>query len=213
MVLGLVCVPKPNGKDRICVDLTQLNKAVKREIHPMPSVDESLSKLGQGKVFSKLDANSGFWQVPLDEQSRLLTTFITPFGRFCFNRLPFGICSAPEIFQRTMSGILEGLDGTICQMDDVLIGGKDQVQHDERARDSVWWPGLSTAIQEMISKCNTCAKVRQDQKEPLTSSSFPSRPWERLGMDLFDFQGKIYLLVVDYYSRWLEIKRHSQSDV
>ncbi|CAB4011562.1 Transposon Ty3-I Gag-Pol poly [Paramuricea clavata] len=131
---GMVCVPKPNGKVRICVDLTQLNKAVKREIHPMPSVDESLSKLGQGKVFSKLDANSGFWQVPLDEQSRLLTTFITPFGRFCFNRLPFGICSAPEIFQRTMSGILKGLDGTICQMDDVLIGGKDQVQHDERVR-------------------------------------------------------------------------------
>ena len=131
---GMVCVPKPNDKVRICVDLTQLNKAVKREIHPMPSVDESLSKLGQGKVFSKLDANSGFWQVPLDEQSRLLTTFITPFGRFCFNRLPFGICSAPEIFQRTMSGILEGLDGTICQMDDVLIGGKDQVQHDERVR-------------------------------------------------------------------------------
>ena len=64
----------------------------------------------------------------------------------------------------------------------------------------------------MISKCNTCAKVRQDQKEPLLSSSFPSRPWERLGMDLFDFQGKIYLLVVDYYSRWLEIKRlHSQT--
>jgi hypothetical protein len=50
-----------------------------------------------------------------------------------------------------------------------------------RARDSVCWPRLSTAIQEMVSKCNTCAKVRQDQKEPLMSSSFPSRPWERYG--------------------------------
>ncbi|CAB4020618.1 Hypothetical predicted protein, partial [Paramuricea clavata] len=113
-------------------DATPLNKTVKREVHTMPSVDESISKLGQGKVFSKLDANSGFWQVPLNEQSRLLTTFITPFGRFCFNRLLFGICSAPEIFQRTMFGILEGLNGTICQMDDVLIGGKDHAQHDER---------------------------------------------------------------------------------
>ncbi len=131
---GMVCVPKANGNVRICVDFTQLNKGVKREVHPMPSVDESLSKLGQGKVFSKLDANSGFWQVPLDEQSKLLTTFMTPFGRFCFNRLPFGISSAPEIFQRTMSGILEGLDGVICQMDDILIHGKDQAQHDERVR-------------------------------------------------------------------------------
>ena len=76
-----------------------------------------------------------------------------------------------------------------------------------RACESVWWPGSSTAIQEMVSKCNTCAKVRQEQKEPLISSPFPSRPWERIGMDLFDFQGKKYLLVVDYYSRWLEIKR------
>ena len=128
----MVCVPKPNGKDRICVDLTQLNEAVKREVYLMPSVDESPSKLGQGKVFSKLDANSGFWQIPLDEQSRPLTTFTTPFGRFCFNMLPFGISSAPKIFQRTMSGIPKGLGGTICQMDDVLISGKDHMRHDER---------------------------------------------------------------------------------
>ena len=115
---GIAPVLKPNGKVRICVDLTELNKAVQREVHPMPSVDESLAKLGNSKIFSKLDANSGFWQIPLDEESRLLTTFVTPFGRYCFNRLPLGISSAPDIFQRTMSRILEGLDGTICQMDD-----------------------------------------------------------------------------------------------
>ena len=87
----------------ICVDLTHLNKSVQREIHPMLSVDESLAKLGNSKVFSKHDANSGFWQLPLDDESRLLTTFITTHGRYYFNRLPFGISSAPEIFQRTMS--------------------------------------------------------------------------------------------------------------
>ncbi|XP_076038210.1 uncharacterized protein LOC143023540 [Oratosquilla oratoria] len=106
---GMVNVVKPNGDVRICVDLTPLNKAVKREVHPMASVDENLAKLRGSKVFTKLDANSGFWQIPLDEESRLLTTFATPFGRYCFNRLPFGISSAPEIFQRTMSTILEGL--------------------------------------------------------------------------------------------------------
>ena len=100
----------------------------------MPSVDENLGKLGDSKIFSKLDANSGFRQIPLDEESKLLTTFVTPFGRFCFNRLPFGISSAPEIFQRTMSKILEGLEGTLCQMDDVLIHGVDQSEHDGRVR-------------------------------------------------------------------------------
>ena len=62
---GIVVVPKPNGSVHICVDLTHLNKAVQREVHPMFSVDESLAKLGQSKIFSKLDAKSGFWQIPL----------------------------------------------------------------------------------------------------------------------------------------------------
>ena len=131
---GMVPVPKANGSVRICVDLTQLNKSVQREIHPMSSVDESLAKLGSSKIFTKLDANSGFWQLPLDDESRLLTTFITPYGRYCFNRLPFGISSAPEIFQRTMSIILEGLDGVICHMDDILVHSVDETTHNQNVR-------------------------------------------------------------------------------
>ena len=95
---GIVPVLKPNGKVRICVDLIQLNKSVNREVHPIYSVDDSLAKLSKSRVFSKLDANSGFWQLPLDKESRLLTTFITPYGRYCFNRPTFGITSAPEVF-------------------------------------------------------------------------------------------------------------------
>lgn len=62
---------------------------------PLPKVDETLAQLVGATVFSKLDANSGFWQIPLATESHLLTTFTTPFGRFCFNKLPFGISSAP----------------------------------------------------------------------------------------------------------------------
>ena len=91
---GIVSVLRPNGSVHICVDLTHLNKAVQHEIHPMPSVDENLAKLGDKKIFSKLNANSGFWQIPLDDKLKLLTTFVTPFGCYCFNRLPFGISSA-----------------------------------------------------------------------------------------------------------------------
>jgi hypothetical protein len=133
---GMVVVPKKNGNIRLCVDLTSLNKAVQREIHPMKSVDENLSKLKDSCFFSKLDANSGFWQLPLDEESQKLTTFITPFGRFFFNRLPFGISSAPEIYQRTMSNILHGLEneGVICHMDDVLIHGRTKEEHHQRVR-------------------------------------------------------------------------------
>ena len=128
----MVLVPKSNGKVRICVDFTKLNENVCRELHMLPTVDETLSKLSGAKVFSKLDANSGFWKIPLAEESKHLTTFITPVGRFCFNRLPFGICSAPEYFQRLMSYILENLSGVLCNMDDVIVFGETQKQHDER---------------------------------------------------------------------------------
>ena len=77
---GIVVVPKSNGQVRICVDLTKLNESVCRERHILPSVEETLAQLGNAKVFSKLDANCGFWQVKLDQNSSLLTTFITPFG-------------------------------------------------------------------------------------------------------------------------------------
>ena len=129
---GTVVVPKPNGKVRICVDLTKLNESVRRERHILPSVEQTLSQISGAKLFSKLDANSGFWQIELAKESAKLTTFITPFGRFCFNRLPFGITSAPEHFQRRMSETLSGLDGVVCLVDDVLVYGKSQQEHDQR---------------------------------------------------------------------------------
>ena len=114
------------------MDLKPLNESVLREVHPLPKVDETLAQLSGAKIFSKLDANSGFWQIPLAKPSRLLTTFITPYGRYCFNKLPFGLSSAPKHFQKRMSQILTGLEGVLCQTDDVLVFGKNQEQHDAR---------------------------------------------------------------------------------
>ena len=75
-----------------------------------------------------------------------------------------------------------------------------------RARMSVWWPGLSVAIEDMVKACFTCARELPIPKEPLMPSSFPSRPWEKVSTDLFDAGGRTYLITVDYYSRWFEIK-------
>ena len=87
----------------------------------MPAVDQTLAQLLETKLFTKLDANSEFWQIPLLPESALLTTFMTPFGHFRFHRLPFGITSAPEHFQRRMSKTLSGLTGGVCLIDDVLV--------------------------------------------------------------------------------------------
>ena len=129
---GLVVVPKSSGAVRLCVDFTALNKYVRRERHTLPSVDHTLGQLSGAKYFTKLDANSGFYQIPLSSESQLLTTFITPFGRFMFTRLPFGISSAPEHFQKRMNAILSGVPGHVCQMDDTLLWGRTEEEHDDR---------------------------------------------------------------------------------
>ena len=131
---GMVAVPKSSGSIRICVDLKPLNQSVQRQVFPLPTVDEVLSKLSGAKLFSKLDANSGFFQIPLASSSRPLTTFITPFGRYHFNKLPFGLTSAPELFQQRMEKLLQGLDGVVCFMDDVLIYATTEEEHDQRLR-------------------------------------------------------------------------------
>ena len=100
-------------------------------------MEHLLASIQGARVFSKLDANSGFHQIPLEETSQLLTTFITPLGRYCYRRLPFGISSAPEYFQKRMLEVLDGLEGVICMMDDVLIFGSTQEEHDSRLLSSL----------------------------------------------------------------------------
>ena len=126
---GMVVVPKQNQTVCICVGLKPLHTDVLCETHPLPKVDDVLGQLAGAKIFSKLDANSGFWQIPLAKYSQILTTFITPYGRYCINKMPFGISSAAEHFQRWMSQILEGLPGVVCFFDDILIYGQDEKQH------------------------------------------------------------------------------------
>lgn len=131
-VNSMVTVTKPNGSLRICIDPKDLNKAIQREHYPMQTIEQVVADMPDAKVFSTLDATSGFWQMKLDEESSKLTTFNTPYGRYRFTRAPFGIKSIPEIFQRAMSEMLEGLEGTAVIIDDILVWGKDQSEHDHR---------------------------------------------------------------------------------
>ena len=129
----IVIVPKDNGAIRLCIDLTKLNEGVQREFYQLESVDETLAKLGKDcNVMSKLDANSGYWQIPLDEESQLKATFITPFGRFCPTRGPFGLASMQEIFNKRLDKIISGLKGVAKSTDDFLVHGKTVEEHDQR---------------------------------------------------------------------------------
>lgn len=90
--------------------------------------------LAVATIFNTMDTNSGFHQIPLDDKSKHLTTFITPFGRFCHRRLPMGINIGPEVFQLQMQKVLHGLPGCAVIMDDILVWGKTRTEHDNLAQ-------------------------------------------------------------------------------
>ena len=117
-------------KIRICLDPGDLNKAVKREHYPIATVEEIVAKIPEAKVFTVLDAKSGYLEMKLDYESSLLTTMNTPIGRYRWLKLPFGIKSAPELYQRAMDEMLEDIDHAYAIMDDILIAGRDIAHHD-----------------------------------------------------------------------------------
>ena len=121
-VSSMLAVIKPN-KIRICLDPRDLNEAIKREHYQMPTIEEVATRLDKAKLFTVVDAKDGFWQKKLDRESSYKTTFNTPFGRYRWLHMPFGISSAPEIWQRTMHEFVEGLQGVEVIADDFVIAG------------------------------------------------------------------------------------------
>ena len=91
------------------------------------------AQLSGSKVFTRLDCNSGFWQIPLTKVSSLLTIFITAFGKYCYNGLRFGISPASERYQKVMKENLSDCEGTV-DIDDIVIQGTDKKEHHERLR-------------------------------------------------------------------------------
>ena len=133
-VHSLVVAKKKKNKLRVCMYPSDLNRAVLREHFPMQTVEDVISRMPNAKVFSVLDANHGFCQVKLAKDSSKLATFNTPFGRYSYTRLPFGIASAPEVFQNVMSHLFQDIEGVEVIVDDLVVWGEDVELHDARLR-------------------------------------------------------------------------------
>ena len=122
-VSSMVAMQKPDGRMHICFDPKELNEAIQREKYPLPTIEEVATCLHGAILFWVLDARNGFWHIVLDEESSFLTTFNTPYGRYRWKRMPFGISSAPEVFQHRMCEVVEGLKGVEVVADDNVVVG------------------------------------------------------------------------------------------
>ena len=129
-VNSLVYRRKQNGRLRLCLDPKDLNAAIQREHHVTPTLEEILPKLTGATVFSIVDAKCGYWNVVLDKQSSYLTTFNSPFGRYRFNRMPFGLKMSQDIFQTKIDQTFEGCEGVAGIADDIVVFGKTSEEHD-----------------------------------------------------------------------------------
>ena len=121
---SVVPVSKPDGSIRLCVDPKDLNKSIKRNQYYTKTIDEVSAELHGGKSwFTLVDARSGFWMVELDNESSLLTTFNTPWGKYKWLRLPFGLKVSADAFQERLNVVLKEVKGITGCIDDILTRG------------------------------------------------------------------------------------------
>ena len=121
---------KPNGEVRVCLDPSNLNKAILREHHKPMTVEEIAHELARAINYTKADALKAFLQIHLTHRASLLTTFNSHWGRLQFLRMPFGAKMSQDVFQMRMDAILEQCPGVIGIHDDMVIYGVDQEDHD-----------------------------------------------------------------------------------
>ena len=131
----VVPVPKPDGSVRVCIDYRKLNEVTTADPYYMTCMDEILERVGGSKIISKLDLAKGFYQVEVDPASQCKTAFVSPYGKFEFQRMPFGLKNAPAAFQRMMEVVLgDCYEYSAPYIDDVVVFSENEVEHVQHLR-------------------------------------------------------------------------------
>lgn len=127
----IILVDKKDGRKRVCVDFRKVNKILKKNSFPLNNIEDILSNLGQSKWFSTLDLKNGYWQIEVDEKDREKTAFVCQSGLYHFNVMPFGLSSAPPVFQELMNKVLGEAINKYCFafLDDIIVFSDSFEQH------------------------------------------------------------------------------------
>ncbi|KII65712.1 Transposon Tf2-6 polyprotein [Thelohanellus kitauei] len=131
----IVCPYKKDGSIRICADFSvSVNKNIRIDQYPIPHIDELISKVAGGESFTKIDLASAYSQMRVDEKSQEILVINTHRGLFKYTRLPFGLASAPSIWQHAMDQILDRLPMVGCYLDDIIVSGRSREEHCENIK-------------------------------------------------------------------------------
>ena len=162
-VSSLAVAVKKSGELRICIDPRPLNTALKRERYQLPVLEEILPELSKAKVFSTVDLKSGYWHCVLAPESSVLTTSATPYGRYRWIRLPFGLSASSEIFQKHLTHALESLPDILCIADDILIYGTGETDEEATANHD-------RSLRDLLQRCKNRGIVLNPDKMKLRMS-------------------------------------------
>ncbi len=134
-----VLVRKADGSVLFCIDYRKLNAVSVQDCYPLPRMEDCLESLGGAKYFSTMDLASGYWQIPVKEEDRPKTAFVTKLGQYEFTVMPFGLAGAPRTFERCMEMILQGLQWQTCliYLDDIIIYAGNFNEHLRRLEEVV----------------------------------------------------------------------------
>ena len=129
---GSPCLLVPHGKVRLCTDYRKVNLVTVKDSYPLPRIDDILDAIGNAKYLTQIDMLRGYYQILLTDRAKLISAFITPFGLFQYERLPFGLSNAPATFQRVVNGVIQDLDGTYAYIDDIVLVSDTWEEHLDR---------------------------------------------------------------------------------
>ena len=129
-----ILIPKPDGSYRFCTDYRKVNQVTVKDSFPLPRINDIIDFIGCNHIISTVDLLKGYYQIPLTPRATKISSFVTPFGLFQYKVLSFGMCNAPATFQRMITGVVQGLEGTAAYLDDIVVVAKTWPEHLTRLR-------------------------------------------------------------------------------